>query len=56
MIVERLTYAEAAARYDDAATTVEELEHALVRARRALRLATAEMHHALYLRLDKPLP
>lgn len=56
MIVERLTYLQAAERLDAAAEAVERLEDELRGARRHLRIATAEMHHALYERLAEPLP
>ena len=56
MIVERLTYNQAVKRWDDAADAVESLEEDLRRARRTLRVATAEMHHALQERLTEPLP
>ena len=41
MIVERLTYAQAVNRVDDAAQAVEDLEYKLALARRSLRIATA---------------
>lgn len=56
MIVEPLTYAQAVERYDRAADLVERAEEDLAIRRRQLRLATAEMHHALFERLKEPLP
>ncbi len=56
MMVERLTYAQAVKRWDEAFDDVEHLEGELRMAQRRLRVATAEMHHALNERLTEPLP
>lgn len=55
MMVERLIYQQAVERVDAAADAVEELEDELRSARRQLRIATAEMHHALHKRLKEAL-
>ena len=56
MTVERLTYAQAVKRWEEASDDVENAEEDLRAARRQLRLATAEMHHALHERMMEPLP
>jgi hypothetical protein len=55
-MVERLTYAQAVKQWDKASEDVLSAEEDLLRAHRALRLATAEMHYALHERLKEPLP
>ena len=54
MIVEHLTYAQAAERLDAAHEAVELLEDELRRARRTLRRAEAEMYHALFIHQNLP--
>lgn len=56
MMVERLTYGQALERWVERSDAVEILEEELRIARRRLRQATAEMHHALHERLREPLP
>ena len=56
MMVERLTYQQAAERWDKALQDVQLAREDLTTAERRLAIATAEMHNALYERLKEPLP